>query len=100
VAPRHIDRERHFFGVLGKILKDHPDVSEISEVREAFVPIIKMTFLGIDIDLLFARVAEGQVGDNLTSLDDDNILRNCDPMTIRSLNGCRVTDLILTLIPN
>jgi len=37
-----------------------------------------MTFDGVDIDLLFARIGEQYVGDNIQNLDDDNILRNCD----------------------
>lgn len=59
-----------------------------------------MKFEDVDIDLLFARVEYKEVGDDLENLLDDNILRNCDTKTIRSLNGCRVTDIILKLVPN
>lgn len=100
LAPRHIDRQKHFFGILSKQLENHPLVSEISVVKEAYVPIIKMTFDGIDIDMLFARIGEQYVGDNIQNLNDDNILRNCDSETVRSLNGSRVNNLILELVPN
>lgn len=100
VAPRHIERLKHFFGELAVILRAHPSVTNITEVKEAFVPVIKMEFEGVDIDLLFARVEYKEVGEDLESLLDDNILRNCDKESIRSLNGCRVTDIILKLVPN
>lgn len=58
------------------------------------MPVIKMKFEDIDIDLLFARVGYSEVGNDLDLLDD-NILKNCDADSIRSLNGCRVTDSIL-----
>lgn len=100
VAPRHIDRARDFFGELVPILLNTPEVTDLAEVREAYVPVIKMKFHGVDIDMLFARVESKQVGDDLKDLLDNNILRNCDNDSIRSLNGCRVTDLILKLVPN
>jgi len=98
VAPRHIKRKEHFFELLAPLLRNHPDVSEITEAREAYVPIIKMKFQGVDIDMLFARIQQKEVGRDLDLLDN-NILMNCDEDTIRSLNGCRVTDMILKLVP-
>lgn len=32
VAPRHIDRTKHFFGDLAKKLREHPSVTKLSEV--------------------------------------------------------------------
>ena len=95
VAPRHIDRMKHFFGQLAPILQSTPGVSDLAEVRDAFVPVIKMKFQDVDIDMLFARVEYREVGhdfDKPDSLLENDILRNCDDTTIRSLNGCRVTD--------
>lgn len=100
VAPRHIDRQDHFFDMLAPKLQGTIGVTDLTEVKEAFVPVIKMKFHDVDIDLLFARVEYKTVGKDLENLLDNNILRNCDIDTIRSLNGCRVTELILKLVPN
>ena len=97
VAPRHIDRDKHFFGELPDILRKTPGVKELTEVREAQVPVIKMKFEDVDIDMLFARVQLKEVGNDLELLHDD-ILRNCDIETIRSLNGCRVTEQTLAIV--
>ena len=99
VAPRHIKRDKHFFGLLPDILRKDERVENLIEVSEAFVPCIKMIFCQVDIDLLFARVELKEVGNKLKSLDDNAILRNCDTPSIRSLNGRRVTDAILKHIP-
>ena len=66
---------------------------------EAFVPVIKMKFSGIEIDLLFARMALPSVPENL-DLKDDNLLKNLDESCVRSLGGSRVTDDILRLVPD
>jgi poly(A) polymerase len=50
------------------------------------VPLIKLHYRGIDIDILFARLALKEVSDN-QELADDNLLRNLDEKSIRSLNG-------------
>ena len=44
VAPRHILRDKHFFGLLPGILRKDERVENLIEVREAFVPCIKMIF--------------------------------------------------------
>uniref|UniRef100_A0A8C4NDI4 Poly(A) polymerase n=1 Tax=Eptatretus burgeri TaxID=7764 RepID=A0A8C4NDI4_EPTBU len=51
------------------------------------------------IDVLFARLALQVIPDNL-DLRDNSLLKNLDIRCIRSLNGCRVTDEILHLVPN
>ncbi|XP_069630543.1 poly(A) polymerase gamma-like isoform X2 [Haliaeetus albicilla] len=48
---------------------------------------------------MFARLSVPTVSDNL-DLRDDSYLRSLDIRNIRSLNGCRVTDEILHLVPN
>jgi len=89
----------HPENVLVEILKKREEASEVLAVSEAYVPIIAMTFSGVEIDLLCACVQVSTVSDNIDILDD-NILRNVDDATQRSINGVRVTDAILKLVPN
>ncbi|XP_053680951.1 poly(A) polymerase type 3 [Anopheles nili] len=98
VAPRNIERS-DYFGSFFELLKQQPEVTECRAVEEAFVPVIKMNFDGIEIDLLFARLALKEIPDNF-DLRDDILLKNLDQKSVRSLNGCRVTDEILRLVPN
>lgn len=97
VVPKHVSRE-DFFDVFPSILKNRKELEEIAPVPEAFVPIIKMEFAGISIDLIYAKLDLSKVPRDL-KLDDKNLLRNLDERDLRSLNGTRVTDEILTLVP-
>ncbi len=98
VAPRHVLRE-DYFSSFYQLLKNQPEVSELRAVPDAFVPVIKMQFDGIEIDMTFARLALKEVSDN-QQLDDPMLLKNLDQKCVRSLNGCRVTDEILNQVPN
>lgn len=98
VAPRNIERYDYFTSFF-ELLKRQSEVTECRAVEEAFVPVIKMNFDGIEIDLLFARLALKEIPDDF-DLKDDMLLKNLDPKCVRSLNGCRVTDEILRLVPN
>ncbi|KAL2083178.1 hypothetical protein ACEWY4_020951 [Coilia grayii] len=98
VAPRHVERTDFFLSFFEK-LKQLEEIKDLRAVEDAFVPVIKFNFDGIEIDLLFARLALASIPDNL-DLRGDSILRNLDIRCIRSLNGCRVTDEILYLVPN
>ncbi|KAI9364170.1 Poly(A) polymerase central domain-containing protein [Pilaira anomala] len=98
VFPKHVERE-HFFTIMYDMLKARPEVTELSSVPDAYVPVIKMHFSGIPIDFICARLSIAQVPDDL-ELADNNILKNLDERCVRSLNGSRVTDDILRLVPN
>jgi len=98
VAPRHILRE-DYFSTFVEMLRVQDEVTDLRPVPDAFVPVIKFSFDGIDIDLVFARLALKEVDDQ-QDLSDPMLLRNLDPKCVRSLNGCRVTDEILKQVPN
>ncbi|ODQ45343.1 hypothetical protein PICMEDRAFT_17807 [Pichia membranifaciens NRRL Y-2026] len=97
VVPKHVTRE-DFFTVFYDMLKKRPELQKIQPVPDAFVPIIKTIFDGVDIDLLCGRLDIPQVPLDLT-LEDNNLLRNIDDKDLRALNGTRVTDQILQLVP-
>ncbi|CEL97701.1 unnamed protein product [Vitrella brassicaformis CCMP3155] len=99
VAPTHVSRDS-FNTLLAAKLSQHPSVRKVQPVPNAFTPVIKLNYDGIDIDLLFANLPRPTIPPEMEDLDDDNILRNLDEKTVRSLNGCRVADMILKLVPN
>lgn len=91
----------------------------LQSVPEAWVPIIKMKFSGVEIDLIFAQLMISQVNDDL-DLRDNTLLKGLDDASLRSVNGeamslllvndscltaavppgSRVTDEILHLVPD
>ncbi|KAM5273683.1 poly(A) polymerase alpha-like [Ctenodactylus gundi] len=85
VAPRHVDRSDFFTSFYDK-LKLQEEVKDLRAVEEAFVPVIKLCFDGIEIDILFARLALQTIPEDL-DLRDDSLLKNLDIRCIRSLNG-------------
>ncbi|ODV83659.1 hypothetical protein CANARDRAFT_177589 [[Candida] arabinofermentans NRRL YB-2248] len=97
VVPKHVTRE-DFFTVFDELLRKRPELNKIQPVPDAFVPIIKTVFDGVDIDLICGRLDIPQIALDLT-LEDNNLLRNIDDRDLRALNGTRVTDQILQLVP-
>ena len=98
VGPMHATREEDFFGSFLEMLKEVQDVTEIHPVPDANVPVIKMKFAGVSIDLLYAKLSLTTIPNDL-KISDNSILRNLDEKCVKSVNGCRVTDMILKLIP-
>ncbi|XP_071716210.1 nuclear poly(A) polymerase 1-like [Rutidosis leptorrhynchoides] len=99
VGPRHADRFEDFFGELKRMLIEMPDVTDMHPVPDAHVPVMKFKLNGVSIDLLYAKLSLWVIPEDL-DISQDSILQNADEQTVRSLNGCRVTDQILRLVPN
>ncbi|PPD92734.1 hypothetical protein GOBAR_DD10330 [Gossypium barbadense] len=110
VGPSYVNREEDFFIILRDILAEMEEVTELQPVPDAHVPVMKFKFQGISIDLLYASISLLVVPDAILSirqyayLDLDisqgSVLLNVDEQTVRSLNGCRVANQILKLVPN
>lgn len=100
VVPRFITREE-FFDEFQAVLTDDPNVEDIHAVVDAFVPVLKMKFMDVEIDLLFAQLDQMSIPDNFSLCENtETIMRNMDERDVRSINGVRVTEDILNLVYN
>ncbi|CAH9079993.1 unnamed protein product [Cuscuta epithymum] len=99
VGPSYVNREEDFFFGLYNVLSEMEEVTELQAVPDAHVPVMKLKFDNVSIDLLFASISLLVVPDDL-DISNVSVLYNVDEPTARSLNGCRVADQILKLVPN
>ncbi|RBR11862.1 uncharacterized protein FIESC28_08809 [Fusarium coffeatum] len=101
VAPKYVTREDYFkyFPDLLVSMAPKDAITDMAVVTDAFVPIIKFEYSGISIDLIFSRIIQKQLAPDFKDLKDSGLLRGLDEAELRSLNGTRVTDEILTLVP-
>jgi len=90
-----------FFASFTDLLRKDPRTEKLVKVPEAYTPIIKFKFLGIEMDLLFAELSPN-VKHLLLNDDIGNnaVLEGADDATVRCLNGIRVNQKILDLVPN
>lgn len=98
VAPRHINRN-DFFTTFAQELLKMSNVEYVHPVEDAFVPVIKTKIDNIELDILFARLALKNIPEG-QDLKNVELLRNLEDSCVRSINGCRVTNDILHLVPN
>ena len=87
------------FQNLGYILPNHPSIEKYSLVEHSFVPVIKFTLMGIEIDLIYAKVEPETEAIMAKDLNDKRLL-SLGEVDLRSLNGYRVTMSLLKLVPN
>ncbi|KAI6671865.1 hypothetical protein NL676_006750 [Syzygium grande] len=99
VGPSYVNREEDFFFILHDILAQMEEVTELQPVPDAHVPVMKFKYDGISIDLLYASTSLLVVPDDF-DISQVSVLYDVDEPTVRSLNGCRVADQILKLVPN
>ncbi|KAK2747766.1 polynucleotide adenylyltransferase [Myotisia sp. PD_48] len=100
VAPKHVTRDDFFaeFPSLLEQMAPKDAIEKMTPVSDAFVPIIKIELSGISIDLIFAALLIPSIPQNL-DLKNKDLLRGLDEREIRCVNGTRVTDEILELVP-
>ncbi|KAL6629658.1 hypothetical protein ACP70R_029423 [Stipagrostis hirtigluma subsp. patula] len=99
VGPSYVNREEDFFVTLHDILAEMKEVTELQPIPEAHVPVMKFKFRGISIDLLYASLSLSVIPPDF-DISQGSVLCDVDEATVRSLNGCRVADQILRLVPN
>jgi poly(A) polymerase len=102
VAPKYVTLDDYFrlFPSLLMSLAPNDAVTNFTAVPEAHVPIMKFEYLGISIDLIFSRLAVlKELPAQNFDLKDMNLLRGLDERELRALNGTRVSDEIMSLIP-
>jgi poly(A) polymerase len=112
-----------FFKTLVKLLQQDPKVSRVHPIPQAYTPVIKFMLNSYHVDLLFARAANPQklfahqqqtltLGTSVTTttttlqpprseymIDDTDLLEQ-DAAGVRSLNGARVTQVLLEMVPH
>lgn len=99
ITPRHIGRS-DFFDTFYKRLQVHPKITELTKVEGAYVPIMKFTMDGVDIDLLYAQLQKDIIDIAKFDILDNRHLKNLDQKSVLSMNGPRVAAQILQLVPS
>ena len=101
IGQPHISREA-FFTTLVEKLRQHESVSDCVPVPDAYTPVIKFRMQEVFIDLLFTKLVRPleDVQNPEAAVMHDEVLQSMDDKSARCLNGFRVADQILQLVPN
>lgn len=98
LAPSFVSRSDFFTG-FRELLASRDDTTAVLPIPEAFTPVLKFTISGQAIDMVFASIHLPRLPDNLDILDL-RLLRGLDDASVRSINGPRVAEWIVRLVPN
>ncbi|OBZ83241.1 Poly(A) polymerase pla1 [Choanephora cucurbitarum] len=98
VVPCHVERRDFFIDMLA-LLKSTSCISDIMPVPDSFVPVIKFKYKDISIDLVCARLTLSEVPQDI-NLQNTHLLVGLDDKCVRSINGTRVAEDIMSLVPN
>lgn len=105
LGPPHASRQE-FFEDFVEMLRREPAISEMQAILETYVPHIKLTCLGVQIDILYAQLVpvprEGGAPGTVDDVDirEDSALIGIDEKSVLSLNGHRVGMELLDLVPD
>ena len=98
VTPTFVSRDDFFSSFCSRLALVEGLVN-LNVLPEAYTPVIKFKLNNIHVDMIFAALP---LSANRECMDlmNNNILNNLDEKSIRSLNGCRVAEMILKLVPD
>jgi len=99
VGSRHITYE-DFFDSWVSLLRENRKVLSLLVVPEAHVPVCKFKFNGVDIDMVYVQVGYESISGSSFDIFDDNNLQDMEMKSVNSLNGARVAQGLLNLVPN
>ncbi len=101
VVPSFVERSDFFDEDNGFVarLRKRSEVTRVSPLAMAKVPLIGVIWDGFDLDILLAIVKTKTFPNVPDDLLDDSILKDADESTVISLNGPRVTELLQKLVP-
>ncbi|NWZ60708.1 PAPOG polymerase, partial [Haliaeetus albicilla] len=91
VAPRHVERSDFFQSFFEK-LKRQEEIKKLRAVEDAYVPVVKFEFDGIEVSICLFFFKWHRT--------DLYLLPGSAVLQLFFLTGCRVTDEILHLVPN
>lgn len=100
MAPKNVEIA-DFFSEFPPVLEQMAPlgaIEKLTPVPDAYVPVINIEYSGINIDLIFARLQLASLPLNL-DLKNTDLLRGLNDKEVRCVNGARVTDEILELVP-
>ncbi|KAJ7954227.1 Nuclear poly(A) polymerase [Quillaja saponaria] len=102
VGPRYVTRNEDFFGELHRMLMEMPEIEDLQPVPDARVPVMNFKFNKVSIDLLYAKLETWVIPEDLDicHISEKYVLQSLDEQCVLSINGCKVTDCILHLVPN
>jgi poly(A) polymerase len=100
-VPKHVHIEEFFkdFPNTFKHMSNEADITELVPVPDAFVPIIKLKYRGVSLDVLFASMPTMASVPIKMETIDTILLKHLDETTIRSVNGTRVVKELLASVP-
>ena len=108
IGPRHLEARADYFGSeweefrgsFYEVMKAHPGTDKIVAVPDAVVPELKLVFRGFEVDMAYTSLPSFVSVPEDLDVCQTSILQNLDDPSVKSLNGCRVADQLLRLVPN
>jgi poly(A) polymerase len=98
VAPSFITRSDLFSSFVA-LLKERSEISMVSAIPEAYTPVLKFNINGQAIDMIFVSLGIESVPHDVDVLNF-KYFKGLDEQGVRSLNGSRVAECIVRLVPN